>query len=150
MIIIIIFSGSAAQRRLWPPRPRGFLITHKDAPQSVRLLWTSNHLVAGTSTWQHSTHTINTHAPGGIRTLDRSRRSAVGLSLSTATGTGIHPPIEGLNHTSNFLFFKFITNLSTHPIIIPPIQPSTRHSITATKLSHFATRHSYIAAPHDP
>jgi hypothetical protein len=22
------FSGSAAQRGLWPPRPRGFLITH--------------------------------------------------------------------------------------------------------------------------
>jgi hypothetical protein len=49
IIIIIIFSGSAAQRGLWPPRPRGFFITH-DAPQSVGLLWTSDQLVAETST----------------------------------------------------------------------------------------------------
>jgi hypothetical protein len=49
-IIIIIFSGSAAQRGLWPPRPRGFVITHNDAPQSVGLLWTSEQLVAETST----------------------------------------------------------------------------------------------------
>jgi hypothetical protein len=30
--------------------PRGFLITHNDAPQSVGILWTSDHLVAETST----------------------------------------------------------------------------------------------------
>jgi hypothetical protein len=35
IIIIIIISGSAAQRGLWPPRPRGFLITHNDASESV-------------------------------------------------------------------------------------------------------------------
>jgi hypothetical protein len=34
---------------------RGFLITHNDAPQSVRLLWTSDQLVAETSTRQHIT-----------------------------------------------------------------------------------------------
>jgi hypothetical protein len=39
-----IFSGSAAQRRLWPPRPQGFLITH-DIPQSVGLLWMSDQLI---------------------------------------------------------------------------------------------------------
>jgi hypothetical protein len=50
IIIIIIFSGSAAQRGLCPPRPRGFLITHNDAPQSVGLLWTSDQLVGETST----------------------------------------------------------------------------------------------------
>jgi hypothetical protein len=44
------FSGSAAQRGLWPPRSRAFLITHNDAPQSVGLLWTSDQLVADTST----------------------------------------------------------------------------------------------------
>jgi hypothetical protein len=48
-IIIIIFSGSAAQRGLWLPRLRCFLITHNDAPQSVGLLWTSDQLVAETS-----------------------------------------------------------------------------------------------------
>jgi hypothetical protein len=47
---IFIFSGTAAQRWLWTPRPRGFLITRNDAPQSVELLWTSDQLVADTST----------------------------------------------------------------------------------------------------
>jgi hypothetical protein len=50
IIIIIIISCCAAQRGLWPPRSRGFLITHNDAPQSVVLLWTSDQLVAETST----------------------------------------------------------------------------------------------------
>jgi hypothetical protein len=49
-IYSFIFSGSAVQRKLWPPRPRGFVITHNDAPQSVGLLWTSDQLVAETST----------------------------------------------------------------------------------------------------
>jgi hypothetical protein len=80
-MFIIIFSGSAAQRGLWPPRPRGFLISHNDVSQSVGLLWTSDH--AETSTWQHTTHTKqkNIHAPGGIRTHDRSRRATIGLRL---------------------------------------------------------------------
>jgi hypothetical protein len=50
LFIFFIFSGSAAQRGLWPPRPRGFLFTHNDVPQSVGLLWTSDQLVAETST----------------------------------------------------------------------------------------------------
>ena len=33
-----------------PPHKRGFSITHNDASQSVGLLWTSDQLVAGTST----------------------------------------------------------------------------------------------------
>jgi hypothetical protein len=49
-IIIIIFSGTAAQHKLWSPHPRGFLITHNDAPHSVGLLWMSDQLVAETST----------------------------------------------------------------------------------------------------
>jgi hypothetical protein len=44
------FLGTAAQRGLWPPRPQGFLITRNEAPQSVGLLWTSDQLVAETST----------------------------------------------------------------------------------------------------
>jgi hypothetical protein len=35
---------------LLPPRERGFLITHNDAPQSVGLPWTSDQSVAETST----------------------------------------------------------------------------------------------------
>jgi hypothetical protein len=46
----IIFSGSAAQHRLWPAGPGGFVITHNDVPQSVELLWTSEQFVAETST----------------------------------------------------------------------------------------------------
>jgi hypothetical protein len=48
--VTIFFSGSAAQRRLWPPRSRGFVVTHNDVPHSVGLLWTSEQLVAETST----------------------------------------------------------------------------------------------------
>jgi hypothetical protein len=33
-----------------PSRPRGFLITHNEASQSVGLLWMNNQLVAETST----------------------------------------------------------------------------------------------------
>jgi hypothetical protein len=47
---IIIFSDSAAQRGLCPPRPPGFLITHNDVPKSVELL-----LDEWSSTWQHTT-----------------------------------------------------------------------------------------------
>jgi hypothetical protein len=57
---LLIFSGSAAQRGLWPPRSRGFLITHNDATQSVGLIWTNDQLVAETSTEQH-THTTDKH-----------------------------------------------------------------------------------------
>jgi hypothetical protein len=46
IVIIIIFSGTVAQRELGPPRPRGFLSTQNDAPQSVGILWTSDQLVA--------------------------------------------------------------------------------------------------------
>ena len=35
---------------LYPPRLRGFLITHNDAPHSVGLLWTNDQSVAETST----------------------------------------------------------------------------------------------------
>jgi hypothetical protein len=55
LLLLFIFSGSVAQRGLWPPRSRGFLITNNDAPRSVGLLWTSDQLVAETSTWQHTT-----------------------------------------------------------------------------------------------
>ena len=63
---------------LYPPRVRGFLITHNDAPQSVGLLWTNDQSVAETSTCQHTTLATDKHpCPGGIRTHDRSRRAPV-------------------------------------------------------------------------
>jgi hypothetical protein len=54
------------------PHRWGFYTTHSDAPQSIRLLWTSGQLVAETSTWQHTILTTDIHAPGGIRTHDFS------------------------------------------------------------------------------
>ena len=46
----IVFVLSQSGNGLWPPRFRGFLITHNDVPQSVGLLWTSDQSVAETST----------------------------------------------------------------------------------------------------
>jgi len=77
--------GAAAQRGPWPPHSWGLWITHNDASHSVGLLWTSDQLVAETSTsqkTQHSQHT-NIHAHGGIRTHDLSRRAAADLRLRT-------------------------------------------------------------------
>jgi hypothetical protein len=65
--------------RVWPTRPWVFLITHNDTPQSVGLLWTSDQLVAETSTWQHTTYTTNIHARSGIQTHNCSRQTAVDL-----------------------------------------------------------------------
>jgi len=44
------------------------------------LLWTSDQLVAETSTWQHTQQT-NIHAPGGILTHDLSRQAAADQRL---------------------------------------------------------------------
>jgi hypothetical protein len=77
----------------------GFLITQNDAPQSVGPLWASDrHIVAETSTWQHTTHTTNIHSPGGIRTHNRSRRAAVDLRLR----------LQGQWDRPIFYFFKII------------------------------------------
>jgi hypothetical protein len=46
--IVVVFSQHSSG--LYPPRFRGFLITHNDTPQSVGLLWMSDQLVAETST----------------------------------------------------------------------------------------------------
>jgi hypothetical protein len=52
--------------------------TPNDAPQSVRLHWTSDQLVAQTSIWQHTTLTTDRHihAPGEIRNHNLGRRAA--------------------------------------------------------------------------
>jgi hypothetical protein len=50
LFVCLFVSGAAASSGPGPPRSRGFLITHNDAPQSVGLLWTSDQPVAETST----------------------------------------------------------------------------------------------------
>ena len=46
--------GATAPSGPGPTHLGGFSITHNDAPQSVRLLWTNDQLVAQTSTRQHT------------------------------------------------------------------------------------------------
>ena len=53
--------GATAQRGPCHPHSRGFWITHNNAPQSVGLLWTSDQLVAESSTKQHTTLTTEKH-----------------------------------------------------------------------------------------
>jgi hypothetical protein len=53
---------------LWPKAGHGLLIRevsrpHNDAPQSAELLWTSDQIVATTSTWQLTKLTTNIHGP---------------------------------------------------------------------------------------
>jgi hypothetical protein len=78
---VVCFSGSAAQCGLWPPCPRGFLITHNDAPVNRTPLheWSARRRDLYLTT--HNTQQKNIHVPGGIRTNDRSRRAAVDLRL---------------------------------------------------------------------
>jgi hypothetical protein len=51
-----------------------FLITHNNAPHSLRLLWKSAQLVAETSTWQLTIFTAAIHAFGEIRTRNEQER----------------------------------------------------------------------------
>jgi hypothetical protein len=106
---LFIFSGSAAQRGLWPPRSRGSLITLNDAPQSVGLLWTSDQLVAETSTWQHTTHRIDKHpCPrwNSKPTIAAAYRPWTYALDRAATGTGI----LNLNSIKEFTS-QFIENI---------------------------------------
>jgi hypothetical protein len=116
ILFVFIFSGSAAQRGLWPHRPRGFLITNNDAPHSVGILWTSDQLVAENSTWQHTQQT-NIHVPGGIRTHDGSRRAAVHCAAAEI----------GINASNNYKFQVSCTYFTryvkwSHSHFIPDIQ----------------------------
>jgi hypothetical protein len=47
---MFVSRGAAAQSGPWSPHSRRFLITHNDPPHSVGHLWTSDQLVAETST----------------------------------------------------------------------------------------------------
>jgi hypothetical protein len=72
---------TALYRALASSRTRLLEHTQSDAPRSVGLLWTNDHSVAETSTWQHTTLTRNIHGASAIRTHNISRRAAVDLRL---------------------------------------------------------------------
>ena len=66
-------------------------LTHNDAPQPVGLLWTSDQLVAETSTWQHKTLTTdNTSMPpvGFEPTISAGERLQTYALDRAATGAG--------------------------------------------------------------
>jgi hypothetical protein len=73
--IVVVFSGTAAQCGLWPPRSRGFLNTQRRATVG----WTPGRVISS-SQRQHTQQT-NIHAPDGIRAHDRSRRAAVDIYI---------------------------------------------------------------------
>ena len=64
---------------IWSTHSWCFYITHDDAPQSVGLLWTSDQVVAETSTWQHTTLTTalavcsvcSEHTARAVQTLNQ-------------------------------------------------------------------------------
>ena len=82
LLLLLLLSGIYNPYEFKPTHSRGSEITHKDAPQSIGLLWTSDQPVADTTTWrtQHLQRTT-IYAPGGIRTRSSSKRSAVDTRL---------------------------------------------------------------------
>jgi len=54
---------------------------HSETPQSVELLWTSDRLVAETSTRQHKTQETEFHDPGGFRIRSPSKWAAANPRL---------------------------------------------------------------------
>jgi hypothetical protein len=86
------FNGSTAP---WGPRlPHFFFEASRshflDTPHSAGLLWTRDQLVAETSTWQHTTLTIDRFEP----TILVSERPQTHALDRTATGIGLMPKYE--------------------------------------------------------
>ena len=91
--IFFFCCGAATQRGSWPPHSWGFQITHNNAPQSVGFLWTSDQLVAETSTWQHTTITTDKYPwpPLGFEpTISAGEQPQIYALDCAATGTGKH------------------------------------------------------------
>jgi len=59
LFMYLVSCGADNHQGSWSPHSWSLCIT-RDSPQSVKLLWTSDQLVAETSTWQHTTSTTKT------------------------------------------------------------------------------------------
>jgi hypothetical protein len=108
--------------------------TQNDAPQLVGFLWTSYQLVAETSTWQHTTQTLNVHAAGGIQTHNLSRRAAANLRLRPR-GQGDRP--IGITMSKYlFILFYILSDLwtSIDPPSPSPPAPTPHRSIGKVSL----------------
>jgi len=83
----ILFFLTAQQRK----RSLGFLSevarSHSDTPHSVGLLWTSDHPVADTSTWQHTTLTTERPRVGFEPTISAGERPQTHALDRAVTGT---------------------------------------------------------------
>jgi len=64
-LFLFVFGATAPPSGPEPPHSRVFQITHNDASHSLELLWTSDQLVAKTSTWKHTTLTTD-RRPGPL------------------------------------------------------------------------------------
>jgi hypothetical protein len=68
----------------------GFWITHTNAPHSLGLLRTSNHLFAETSTWQQHSQLKNIHYPPEFKpTISADERPQTNALDRPTTGTGV-------------------------------------------------------------
>ena len=85
---------------LWSCSPTGVMAssftkflyyTHNDTPQSVGLLWTSDQLVAETSTWKDTTLTTDIYmSPAGFEpTISADERPQTYALDGAANGTGL-------------------------------------------------------------
>jgi len=97
-----------------PPHSRGFYITHNDAPQSVGFPWTSDQLVAETSTSIHTTLTTNIHGPGRIRIQNLSRRAAADPCLRPRGHWDLLPAALPLgNNPGTYCIGGWVVSIST-------------------------------------
>ena len=89
-----------------PPHSRGFWITHNDAPQSIGLLWTSDQLVAKTSTWQHNTHNRQMYMPplGFEPTISAGERPQTYTLDRAVSGTGLIFIMDAWNSRTEYFF----------------------------------------------
>jgi hypothetical protein len=87
-------------------------ISHSDTLHSVGLFWKRFRPVAETSTWQHTTLTKDSHAPGGSRTYSPSKRVAAGTRFKQrATGIGLRKVLYALK-TEPINLYKVSVNHS--------------------------------------
>ena len=98
--LYILFWRCGPTRAFASSFTRFLQITHHDAPQSVGLLWTSDQLVAETSTWQNTTLTTDRHS---WRQRDSNPQNSAGEGPEThalhrtANGTGFYALYSLLN-----------------------------------------------------
>jgi hypothetical protein len=90
-LFVCLFLARQPRSGPGPPHSRGFYITHNDASQSVRLLWTSDQLVASTSTRPHTALTpeyLQASSVGFEPTISAGERPQTHAVDSAANGTG--------------------------------------------------------------